>query len=353
MTPRIARDRRRATPVASDAHARCESPRRGGFRLRRHDSPSRRDDSRPRWAAWRLWRRSSRPRREGFGRSCQPRRVTRGGFPPASAGRAAAVVFLAIVALSAVGADVIAPFDPLEQEVGRRLAPPSREHFFGTDGFGRDVFSRTLHGARVSLGVAIAAVVLAGVAGTGIGLTSAYAGGPFDLIVQRGVDVFLGFPFLVMALIVVVALSPTPLAVALAIALSLFPLITRVARAAALSVANEEYLTVVRSTGAGPSCIILRHLLPASAPPIIAYLATGLGTAVGAEATMSFLGLGVPPPYPSWGRMLQEGSRAYFDAAPWVTLLPGLVLCLTVVSLVATGGGTAAWLDGRRRNARP
>ncbi len=274
----------------------------------------------------------------------------RGTASTARGMRIAAALFLAVVALSALTASLIAPFDPLEQEVGRRLAPPSATHLFGTDGFGRDVFSRTLHGARVSLAVALAAVAAAGVIGSSLGLASGYAGGAFDLVVQRVVDVLLGFPFLVMALIVVVALSPAPLAVAAAIALALTPLVTRVARAAALSVANEEYLTVVRSTGAGASRIVLRHLLPASAPPLVAYLATCLGTAIGAEATLSFLGLGVPPPYPSWGRMLQEGSRAYFDAAPWVTLMPGAVLCLTVVCLVVVGDAMG---DPRRGRAGP
>ncbi len=267
--------------------------------------------------------------------------------------RSAAALYLVVVGASALAAGLIAPFDPLDQEAARRLAPPSPTHLFGTDGFGRDVFSRTLHGARVSLAVALAAVATAGVIGSALGLASGYAGGTFDLVVQRVVDVFMGFPFLVMALIVVVALSPTPIAVAAAIALALAPLVTRVARAAALSVVNEEYLTVVRSTGAGASRIVLRHLLPASAPPLAAYLATCLGTAIGAEATLSFLGLGVPPPYPSWGRMLQEGSRAYFDAAPWVTLLPGAVLCLTVMCLVIVGDAMGgARLRSRRRSVR-
>ncbi len=276
--------------------------------------------------------------------------VVRAAASTARGVRIAAALFLGMIAVSALTASFVAPFDPLEQEVGRRLVPPSATHLFGTDGFGRDVFSRTVHGARVSLAVALAAVATAGMIGSALGLASGYAGGPFDLLVQRVVDVFLGFPFLVMALVVVVALSPTPLAVAAAIALALTPLVTRVARAAALSVVNEEYFTVVRSTGAGASRIILRHLLPAAARPLAAYLATSLGTAVGAEATLSFLGLGVPPPYPSWGRMLQEGSRAYFDAAPWVTLMPGAVLCLTVMCLVIVGDGISG--RGPRATAR-
>ncbi len=253
-------------------------------------------------------------------------------------------VVLLVVAGGALFADLIAPFDPLEQAVDRRLLPPGRKHLFGTDGFGRDVLSRTLYGARVSIAVALASVLVAGGAGVALGLTSAYAGGRYDLMVQRGIDVLHGFPFLVMALIVVVALSPSPAATAAAIALSLLPLVARVARGAALSVVEEEYLLAVRATGAGAARTVFRHVLPAAGPPIAAYLAACLGTAVGAEATLSYLGLGVPPPYASWGRMLREGSRAYFDAAPWVTLLPGLVLCATVVSLIVVGDRL-----GRRR----
>ncbi len=256
----------------------------------------------------------------------------------------ASVIIAVLIVSGTLAADLLAPYDPLEQDVGRRLVAPGAEHLFGTDGFGRDVFSRTLHGGRMSIIVALSSVFAAGAAGTAIGTASAYAGGRLDIVVQRAVDLLLGFPFLVMALLVVVAISPSAPAVAGAIAISLVPLVTRVARSAALSVANEEYVLVVRSTGAGAGHIMIRHILPAAGPPIVAYLATCLGAAIAAEATLSFLGLGLPPPYPSWGRMLQEGSRAYFDAAPWVTLLPGLVLSLTVVSVTAIGDRL-----GRRR----
>ena len=255
----------------------------------------------------------------------------------AALGLIASVTIVVLIVSGALAADLLAPYDPLEQDVGRRLVAPRAEHLFGTDGFGRDVFSRTLHGGRVSIMVALSSVFAAGAAGTAIGTASAYAGGRFDIVIQRAVDLLLAFPFLVMALLVVVVFSPSAAAVAGAIAISLVPLVTRVARSAALSVVNEEYVLVVRSTGAGAGYIVTRHILPAAGPPIVAYLATCLGAAIGAEATLSFLGLGLPPPYPSWGRMLQEGSRAYFDAAPWVTLLPGIVLSLTVVSLTAIG----------------
>ena len=249
----------------------------------------------------------------------------------------AAASFLLLIVVSAVFAPVIARYDPVAQDVERRLERPGRAHLFGTDGFGRDVFSRVVHGARASLTVGFGAVALAGFIGVAVGLTTAYAGGLADLIVQRAVDVLLGFPFLVLALIVIVALSPSAGSLALAIGVGLVPQIARVARSAALPIIEEQYVAAARACGAGPLYTVFFHVLPNTAPPIVAQLTGYFGAAVAAEAALSFLGLGVPPPFPSWGRMLQEGTRAYFETAPWVTLLPGLVLSLTVMSCAILG----------------
>ncbi|TVQ22737.1 MAG: ABC transporter permease [Spirochaetaceae bacterium] len=256
-----------------------------------------------------------------------------------------AVVWLSAIAFVVVFAGAVSDYDPLAQNAERRLVAPGGAHLFGTDGFGRDVFSRVVHGGRASLGVAGLSVALAGAVGLAVGTATGYVGGRTDAVVGRVVDVFLGFPFLVLSLMIVVALSPAPVTVAIAIAVSLAPQVTRVARASALAVRSEEYLTVVRSTGAGTVRIVVRHLLPASAPPVVAYLIGAFATALGAEATLSFLGLGVPPPYPSWGRMLQEGSRAYFEAAPWVTLIPGAILSLTIVSCVVVADAVTRRVD--------
>ncbi|TVR54043.1 MAG: ABC transporter permease [Spirochaetaceae bacterium] len=249
----------------------------------------------------------------------------------------AAAGFLLLVVVSAVFAPTVARYDPVAQDVERRLERPGRAHLFGTDGFGRDVFSRVVHGARASLTVGFGAVALAGIIGVAVGLTTAYAGGLADLIVQRAVDVLLGFPFLVLALIVIVALSPSVGSLTLAIGVGLAPQIARVARSAALPIVEEQYVAAARACGAGPLYTVFFHILPNAAPPIVAQLTGYFGAAVAAEAALSFLGLGVPPPFPSWGRMLQEGTRAYFEAAPWVTLLPGLVLSLTVMSCAILG----------------
>ncbi len=248
-----------------------------------------------------------------------------------------AAAVLGLVVVSAVFAPIIARHDPVEQDVERRLERPGRAHLFGTDGFGRDVFSRVVHGARASLTVGFGAAALAGLIGVAVGLTTAYAGGAADLIAQRAVDVLLGFPFLVLALIVIVALAPSTISLTLAIGVGLAPHTARLARSAALPIVEEQYVAAARATGAGPFHIVLFHILPNTAPPIVAQLTGYFGAAVAAEAALSFLGLGVPPPFPSWGRMLQEGTRAYFEAAPWVTLLPGLVLSLTVMSCAILG----------------
>ena len=259
----------------------------------------------------------------------QPRKLIRflGGIWSLTRARplaALSITALLLVISAALLADVVATHDPLVQDVSQRLKPPGAEHYFGTDGFGRDIFSRVVHGARVSLLVGFAAVVMAAVPGISIGALSAYWGGKPDLLIQRIIDVLLGFPILVLALIMAVALGPSTIAVAIAIALALAPQIARLARASVLSIKGDTYVEAARAVGAGPFRIIWRHLLPNSFPPVLAQVTGYFGAAVVAETALSFIGLGVPPPFPSWGRMLQEGARQYFEAAPWATIFPGL-----------------------------
>ena len=264
---------------------------------------------------------------------------------PLAALAVAALVLLATVALLA---DVVATHDPLAQDVAQRLRPPGLDHYFGTDGFGRDVFSRVVHGARASLFVGFLAVSMAAVAGICVGVSSAYWGGKLDLLVQRVVDVLLGFPLLVLALIMVVALGPSSTSVAIAVSLALAPQVARLSRASALSIKIETYMEAARVVGASPWRIIWRHLLPNSFPPILAQVTGYFGVAVVAETALSFLGLGVPPPDPSWGRMLQEGVRQYFEVAPWATVFPGLALSVTVLSSALLGDAVRDLLDPRR-----
>ncbi|MEE8442531.1 MAG: ABC transporter permease [Dehalococcoidia bacterium] len=244
--------------------------------------------------------------------------------------------------------DVVATHDPLAQDVAQRLRPPGLDHYFGTDGFGRDIFSRVVHGARASLFVGFFAVSMAAVAGICVGVSTAYWKGKLDLLVQRAVDVFLGFPLLVLALIMVVALGPSSTSVAIAVGLALVPHVARLSRASALSIMGEPYVEAAKVIGAGSYRIIWRHLLPNSFPPVLAQVTGYFGAAVVVETTLSFLGLGVPPPYPSWGRMLQEGVRQYFEVAPWATVFPGLALSVTVLSSALLGDAIRDLLDPRR-----
>jgi peptide/nickel transport system permease protein len=255
---------------------------------------------------------------------------------------------LVMMGLAALMADFVAPHDPLAQNAAEILRPPGLDHYFGTDGAGRDIFSRVVHGSRVSLYVGFLTMGMTSVVGSFVGTVSAYRGGTFDLIVQRVIDVLLGFPFLVLALLVVVALGSSPTSVAIAIALAQAPQVARLSRATALSINEEPYVEAARAIGASSYRIIWRHLLANSFPPVLAQVTGYFGAAVVAETALSFLGLGVPPPFPSWGRMLQEAVRQYFEVAPWATIFPGLALGLTVVSSALLGDAVRDLLDPRR-----
>lgn len=260
---------------------------------------------------------------------------------------AAAGLALVIIVLAALGADLIAGRDPILQDPPNRLRPPSLDYLFGTDGFGRDVFSRVVHAARASLYLAFIAVALGAGLGFAIGLASAYAGGKVDTIIQRVADVLLGFPFLVLALVMVVALGASVNTIAIAIALSLAPQVARLTRSRVLVVKTETYVLAAWALGAGPLRLLWRHILPNSWGPVLAYATGYFGTALVAEATLSFLGLGVPPPDPSWGRMLQEGARQHLEVAPWLTLFPGAALAASAFSFSLLGDALRDVLDPR------
>ena len=264
---------------------------------------------------------------------------------------AAGVVVIVVIATVALFPQLISDRDPLLHDVPNRLLPPSRDHWFGTDGFGRDMASRIAHGAAVSLYVAGAAISIGAVVGTTVGTLSGYLGGLFDLVVQRFVDALLGIPFLILAIVVIVAIRPSTHAVIIAIAAGYAPQAARLTRATVASVKTEHYVEAIRAMGAGPFRIVLRHVLPNSISPMLIHATGALGTALVAEATLSFLGLGVPPPEPSWGRMLQEGARSYLEVAPWLTIAPGLALTTTVVSVAFVGDALRDALDPRSKRA--
>ena len=238
-----------------------------------------------------------RDHRNSRSRAPLPRLLTEGlhavwGFAWAQPLATVALVALVSIAALALLADVIATHDPLAQDVDQRLKPPGADHYFGTDGFGRDVFSRVIHGARVSLSVGFLSVIMAAAAGISIGTISAYRGGKLDLLVQRVVDVLLGFPFLVLALIMVVAMGSSLTSVTIAIALAQAPQVARLSRASALPIKEETYVEAARGIGTRDFRIIWRHVLPNSFPPVLAQVTGYFGAAVAAETALSFLGLG-------------------------------------------------------------
>jgi peptide/nickel transport system permease protein len=254
---------------------------------------------------------------------------------------------LILLCLTAIFADIIAPYDPIRQDVPYRLRSPDESFWFGTDIYGRDVFSRIVYGARVSLYVGMLSVIIGTIVGMILGASSGYLGGRFDILVQRIMDALMGFPPIVLALILVVALGPSLNSVTVAIAITYMPRVARLARSSALSIKEEAYVDAARTVGCSTPRIMLLHVIPNSLTPVFV-LATGqLGNSIVAEATLSFLGLGVPPPHPSWGGMLQFGAKGYLESAPWLTIFPGLALSSVVFAFALFGDALRDVLDPR------
>jgi peptide/nickel transport system permease protein len=239
----------------------------------------------------------------------------------------AILVFLGVVALAA---PLIAPSDPLSQDAPA-LERPSLSHPFGTDLVGRDVFSRVVHGARISLGIGFSAVIIGVLGGSLIGVVSGYFGGSVDYLMQRLVEVILAFPLLILLLIIVAAVGASVQNVILVIGIVMAPFMSRIVRAIVLAEKELPYIEAARSLGASDMRILFLHLLP-SVFPLAGILASiALGGIIMAEAGLSFLGLGVPPPNPSWGADLSGNARVYFQQAPWLAIFPGLALSVTIL----------------------
>lgn len=208
---------------------------------------------------------------------------------------------------------------------------PTAAHWFGTDELGRDIYSRMVHGARISLVVSFSAIFLGTGGGYLLGLLSGYVGGKLDLVLQRFIDAWLAFPSLLLALAIVSVFQPGIDKVILAIAASTMPRAARVSRGVAMSVKENVYTDAARVIGASPTRILLRHILPNSLAPFLILASLGLGGAILAEASLSYLGLGVPPPAPSWGGMLSGNAQAHMLDAPWLVIIPGVAIMLLVL----------------------
>jgi ABC-type dipeptide/oligopeptide/nickel transport system permease subunit len=264
-------------------------------------------------------------------------------------GAAIAFFVLLTLVLTALFAPQIAPFDPTDTEAGPRLGPPDGTNWFGVDLHGRDIFSRIVWGGRYSLAVGLATISLALLAGSAIGLALGYSGGRIDAIGSRAIDVVLGFPSVVMAILVVVVLGVGLVNVVIAVAIAQVPRVARVVRGAVLAIKEQPFVEAARSLGAGPLRIMIWHLLPNVMPTLIVLGTLHLGEAILQTATLSFLGLGAQPPTPEWGSMLNAG-RDYMRYAPWMMLAPGFALFLTVMSVNLLGDRLSHLLDPRAKN---
>ena len=255
---------------------------------------------------------------------------------------------LVILVLLALFADVIADYDTvvIKQNLANRLKGPSAEHWLGTDEFGRDIFARLVHGARVSLKVGIIAVGISIILGGILGALAGFYGGRIDNIIMRIMDVFLAVPSILLAIAIVSALGPSIINLMVAISSSSVPRYARIVRASVLSIRDQEFVEAARAIGANNARIIFRHIIPNSLAPVIVQGTLGVASAILSTAGLSFIGLGIQPPAPEWGSML-SGGRQYLRYAWWVTTFPGVAIMITILSLNLLGDGLRDALDPR------
>ena len=256
------------------------------------------------------------------------------------------IIILALLVM-ALFADRIAPY--AYDESVARMKPPSAQFWMGTDNLGRDVWSRVVYGARISVTVGFATVALGTLLAIVIGVSSAYVGGTYDILIQRVVDAWISFPALVIILSLLAALGPGLLNLIFALSIIGAAGTSRVIRGATLSVMQNPYVEAARAVGAGHARILLLYVLPNIMATIIILATIGLGTVILAESALSFLGFGVPPPYPSWGGMLSGSGRTFMYHAPWMALFPGAAISLAVFGFNMLGDGLRDVLDPRLR----
>ena len=271
-----------------------------------------------------------------LGRIVQNKGATLGGL-----------VFLLIVA-AAIAAPRLAPDNPIRLDVSESLTPPGPQHWLGTDQFGRDILSRIIYGARVSVAMGFAAVAISVAGGSVLGLLSGYYRGGVDMAIMRVVDVMLAFPGILLALVIIAVLGPNLSSAMIAVGVSGMPVFIRVVRAATLSVREFQYVEAARVAGCGDLRIVFRHVLPNVSAPIIVLITLGIPGAIIAGAALSFLGLGIRPPTPDWGAMLNDG-RSFMSTAWWLSTFPGFAIVVIVMAINLFGDGLRDALDPRLR----
>ncbi|HEY7140927.1 MAG TPA: ABC transporter permease [Methylomirabilota bacterium] len=260
-------------------------------------------------------------------------------------------LIMTLIVVTALCADLLATQDPIATEAASTLAPPGPVHWLGTDHLGRDIYSRIVHGARISLIVGVTSTLIGSVLGGIIGLLSGYAGGKTDLLTQRFLDILQGLPLLVLALVMSASLGPSVQNVIVAISIPIIPRAARIVRSSVLSIREMQYVEAARAIGLAHLRIAFRHVLPNTIGPFIVLCTAQLGSAILVEAALSFLGLGVPEPYPSWGRMLSVSAAEYAQKAPHLVLFPGLAISLAVFGSNLLGDALRDTLDPRLRGA--
>ena len=263
-------------------------------------------------------------------------------------GAIGALIMLLFIA-TALFADQISSYDPTSTNPRVSLARPGEQHMLGADFMGRDVFARIVYGARISLAVAIGATVLGCLIGVSVGLLSGFFGGWVDLIVQRLIDIMQALPLLVMALIMAASLGPSLGNTIVAIAIPLVPNVARVIRSNTLALREMPFVEAARAVGMSEARIAIQHVLPNTLAPLIVLATAQFGSAILVESALAFLGLGVPEPHPSWGRMLSESAAEYVRTAPWLVIFPGIAISMVVFGTNLLGDAIRDILDPRQR----
>ncbi len=257
---------------------------------------------------------------------------------------------IVIMMLAAIFADVAAPYDPVAVDFGAMLGAPSLEHLFGTDAFGRDVFSRIIYGARTALAVGFLSAISGCTAGAIIGVVAAYFGGKIDMAISAGIDIMLSFPIIVLALVVVAILGKgqwlgIDFNLIGAIAIPVIPKVARVLRSSALAIREMPYVDAARAAGYSNTRIIFRHIVPNVTAPYLILFTAYVAQAILLEASLSFLGLGVTEPTPAWGLMLSGNASDFYREAPWMIIFPGVAISLAVFAFNLFGDALRDWLD--------
>ena len=260
------------------------------------------------------------------------------------------LVIVLVILFAGLFAELLAPYAPTANDFAAMTEPPSWEHLLGTDQFGRDLMSRIVFGARTALIVGLSCAVVGGFTGLVLGVASAYFGGWIDMVLQRVSDVVMAFPLIIMALAVVAIFGTGVQNVILAITIPLIPRCSRVVRASALSIRQLPYVDAARACGFSHTRIILRHMVPNVMGPFLVLITAFVGQAILAEASLSYLGLGVQEPTPAWGLMLQGGAEEYAETAPWIAVFPGLAIAATVFGISLFGDSLRDVLDPKMRN---